>query len=322
MADCKKYTDMISTYVDGELSESQEAELNAHMERCPDCRKVCDAFKSMSGAMGDELVSPPVSLAEGVMLRIASQEKTQKNKKSHIWSYLAAAACFALVIFGAWRIGFFGLTSADESSPENASLSADQNDGEYGDGNLDLELDLRFTKGDDGSSNMSGGSGEDGAVSDNAADGVLQFSMQRELLNGNFASNEAFMESEMERLLKADKITVYDGAFISGDEEYADSVPVFEAFDEKSRNELFELMTADMLLEYDDMAEELDVHCTLLFTGVKTDDGQAAEDITVTVWIYDDQLFFKLSGEPPVVFLSDTFPVDFEKFVEKLIKKQ
>ncbi|MBR5381976.1 MAG: zf-HC2 domain-containing protein [Oscillospiraceae bacterium] len=38
MSDCEKYFDLISAYIDGELSASEEDELKAHLASCKHCR--------------------------------------------------------------------------------------------------------------------------------------------------------------------------------------------------------------------------------------------------------------------------------------------
>lgn len=320
MADCKEYLNQISELIDGELSESQEAELNAHVESCPSCQRVYDAFIGISRAIPDELAEPPANFAEGVMQIINPKEEEKKSKKIHVWRYLAAAACFALVCIGAWSQGLFTPVRTGGSDVNNPRIAPAQLEDTFNSGSLELNLDIEFTEGGGTAPEESKYEPTEPDTTLEAPSGsVTQFGLQKELLNSSFASNRAFVESERTRLFGAESIAIYKGEYIPGDEKYADSVAAVENLDSKGREELLALMTDDTLLEYNAEAEEgLEPYCTLIFTGVKTAEGQSYEDIAVTVWIVSDWLVFKIDGETPILFLSETLPIDFEGFMEKL----
>jgi len=111
MSECEKYLEMISAQIDHELSPEEERELERHLESCPSCRKVKEAFGTISGAMDEELVQPPENLAASVMQKIRESDKSgedrngegknRSSKRIHIKRYLALAACAALIIFTA-----------------------------------------------------------------------------------------------------------------------------------------------------------------------------------------------------------------------------
>lgn len=103
MSDCEKYIAMISAQADSELSPEEEAELRRHLEKCPSCRKVRDAFAAISGALEEELVPAPENLASSVMDKINGKKKA-RHIRLHTWSrYVAVAACAALIFFSASR---------------------------------------------------------------------------------------------------------------------------------------------------------------------------------------------------------------------------
>jgi len=109
MSECEKYLEMISAQIDNELSPEEETELERHLEGCPSCRRVKEAFGAISGAMSEELVQPPEELAASVMQKIREsdkcgenrKEKSKNSKRIYLKRYLALAACAALIIITA-----------------------------------------------------------------------------------------------------------------------------------------------------------------------------------------------------------------------------
>ena len=114
MPDCEKYLEnieKISRLIDGDLSSEEEALLRAHMAQCGDCRKIYEAFTGVSSAICNETVSPPDTLAAGIMykVKLQEQEKHKGKLRRFGWGrYTAIAAVFAVVILAASRSGFLG----------------------------------------------------------------------------------------------------------------------------------------------------------------------------------------------------------------------
>ena len=126
MDKCEKYREMISAMLDGELSEADRAALHAHMESCPECRGVYDAFAAVMGA--EELEEPPEGMLSGAMFRIRNTAPAKKKKRIHWQRYAAAAACLALVLFGATRLdlnmGAESAAPADCAAPSSMEMYA------------------------------------------------------------------------------------------------------------------------------------------------------------------------------------------------------
>lgn len=96
MADCFRYHEMISCLIDGQLSPSEHAELNEHLEHCEGCRALLDIYEL---AFTGEQVEPPVELKTGSMLKVrAAHAAAKRNNRRRITRYLAAAACFAVIL--------------------------------------------------------------------------------------------------------------------------------------------------------------------------------------------------------------------------------
>lgn len=108
MSDCREIQELISALIDGKVSEKEKTEIYAHVEKCPECKAMLEAFTAVSESLG-ELEDVPAGLHENIMRRV----KSEGIKKKSPWKkIIPLAACFALVIFGAFSLR--GMDSAVE----------------------------------------------------------------------------------------------------------------------------------------------------------------------------------------------------------------
>lgn len=103
---CERYLDLISARLDGPLSPQDEAELNAHLNTCPECRAIADDFSKMHSALTGCVVPAPAELAEGVMKSIRAQHTARKRTFRQLG---ALAACLVLCV------GVFTLTRPERT---------------------------------------------------------------------------------------------------------------------------------------------------------------------------------------------------------------
>lgn len=100
MGECEHYRELISALIDGEVSESENAEIRAHIESCPECRAMFDAFTAVSDSLS-ELEELPDGVHESIMRGVRASEK----KKKPAWTrVLPLAACLVMVIFGSFKL--------------------------------------------------------------------------------------------------------------------------------------------------------------------------------------------------------------------------
>jgi hypothetical protein len=336
---CDDYGFIISQLIDGEASDEDTAALKQHMAHCQECQRVYRAFRGLSEAMPEGLEAPPEGFAAGIMARIEgggdAEDADDKltylpvgKRRGHVLRYLAAAACFALVILGASRIGLFG-----NSAPGGAYLAA-------GDGAIVPAQDQDSLSLESRVDNAAPEPAEPYSLPDEAQaapeesreeteqsrqDAAPEFFPLTGLLNAEFASNEAFLESEMALLETASKVIVYEGGYDLEDEVYADKTPVLELADAEQFKELLEYMGADTMLSTDEAEAETEAEeveaieplYTLFFTGTVKQDG-TTEDIVVTIWDYKTFLVFRLSSQPPILYRALAFPNDFVWFIENI----
>lgn len=108
MSECIKFEDMISAYVDGELSAAEEAELTAHLEACSSCGDLLAIYRNLQGFVKENSVDPPAELLANVMAGIGGIAISKPNHRKRIARtsvrYMAVAACIALTIMAVPRI--------------------------------------------------------------------------------------------------------------------------------------------------------------------------------------------------------------------------
>lgn len=134
MADCDKYLEKLSCYIDNELSDKENALFRQHLDGCASCRACLAAYETISNAAAETLEEPPAELSGQIMKSVRlvaaqASHKTGKKKtilKPVLISTAAAAACLALVYFGApqlFNLGAFSKPASDISEKAYASAS-------------------------------------------------------------------------------------------------------------------------------------------------------------------------------------------------------
>lgn len=101
MNGCEYYQELISRMLDEDINRDERAELAKHLETCPECAMMYQAFSTLSDTISCDLEEPPENLTDNIMAEIRRSEIVRKNSKRmprRIKSYIAAAACVAVMI--------------------------------------------------------------------------------------------------------------------------------------------------------------------------------------------------------------------------------
>ena len=99
MSSCEKYQELISRMVDGDLSQKEQKELLAHIETCPECAALYQAFSLLSEKISGELEESPLDLRDNVMAEIRREEIHKRNRLPTILrAVMSAAACLAVIV--------------------------------------------------------------------------------------------------------------------------------------------------------------------------------------------------------------------------------
>ncbi len=121
--DCSKYSELISAYIDGELSPDENAELNGHLSECDECRKKLQLMSQIHEAAGDLQEQAPASLAASVMRSVSAHEKSKKRFSFANFKFTAIAAAAVLLVLAASRLPAFEPMFAEETEDNSVAVS-------------------------------------------------------------------------------------------------------------------------------------------------------------------------------------------------------
>lgn len=117
---CDKYIELLSPYLDGELTYKERLELEEHLESCPACREALKFFKDISDSVMEE-VKAPAELSQNVMDAVyktaahtnnitdTTNEHKLKKRRNRLWLHCASlAAGIAIIILSVYTLSPFG----------------------------------------------------------------------------------------------------------------------------------------------------------------------------------------------------------------------
>lgn len=120
--DCEQALAAISARLDGELSEAESRELDAHLASCASCRALAKELTELEAGLDLlPIEEAPDTLVPGVMraIRAEKSQRSQKKKAPHRTAWLIAAAAAIALLLGAAGIielpGFRGRGHASVS---------------------------------------------------------------------------------------------------------------------------------------------------------------------------------------------------------------
>jgi hypothetical protein len=136
VTDCKGNAELISCYVDGELSEEENKSLVKHINSCPACAALLGLYQEMSETLSDQ-PEAPATLLTGVMDEIkaltlagaafdghaAVKAHVRRRTWKPVYSVFAAAACLAVILFASpLKAMFFSYSTEAPSSSAVADM--------------------------------------------------------------------------------------------------------------------------------------------------------------------------------------------------------
>ena len=122
MSNCEKYLDLISAYVDGEVTDTEKTEIEAHLEECAECRSILEAYRAISEEVAFDTEEVPEGFADGVMAKVSSYEKKVKNRRNFgiAGRYVGIAACIAIILVAFPRMPHLGCGASMDNAKESA----------------------------------------------------------------------------------------------------------------------------------------------------------------------------------------------------------
>lgn len=120
---CDKYLELLSARLDGELTESEERELEAHLESCPACRAAGAQLAALRSAFSElEELPAPEEFTRDVMDRVRETNKTVPLFRRPRFKVLAGLAACAVL-----AVGLYGAVSPSRRDAELMSRGFSQN---------------------------------------------------------------------------------------------------------------------------------------------------------------------------------------------------
>ncbi len=104
MNSCAYYQELISSLVDGELSDKENEALMLHLNTCSRCNAMYAVFHDLSDILSEEPEPLPEGLHENIMAGIRRSELKKRNRRMRsvgLRTAMTAAACAVLVLAAA-----------------------------------------------------------------------------------------------------------------------------------------------------------------------------------------------------------------------------
>lgn len=104
MNSCEYYQELISSLVDGELSDEENEALMLHLNTCSRCNAMYAVFHDLSDILSVDPEPLPEGLHENIMAGVRRSEIMKKNRRMRrigLRTAMTAAACAVLILFAA-----------------------------------------------------------------------------------------------------------------------------------------------------------------------------------------------------------------------------
>ena len=193
MISCEELTNLISAYIDNELSEQERLTVEEHINECAECSAIMSLYREISLAVEDSLIPAPEALLSGLMSEIggnkrthrASALKTSSNLRFIQSKLIPLAACLAFILLLIPLFRTIGRNFGTNDSGSGSSMSqkdfsaGGETEAAVADGNVyDQAADAGGTSGamagsggtnTSGEAMVSGSDGAGGAYADGSA---------------------------------------------------------------------------------------------------------------------------------------------------------
>ncbi len=116
MKHCNEYSELISAFIDNEISDAEAETLKAHLATCHDCRAYLlylEKIHTEAAALAEDV---PDGFSSRVMNSIMASEKAQKSFSLSRFKFTAIAAAIILLVFAAGRLESFFPSVAEDLS--------------------------------------------------------------------------------------------------------------------------------------------------------------------------------------------------------------
>lgn len=338
MGSCIQYDEMISVLLDGELTREQEAELRAHLEACPSCQRIYEAFSGLSEAIGGELAAPPESLVQGIMFKLSIDAQRKKPKRAHIGSFTAIAACLALILIGASRVGLMdslNLGLGKSAAPEAAMMTGETMDAPPPEQPMsDMDLPTAAPEQDSGSQTLKEATLQETEATEPPVEeqeelGFVQYGFKIQSLNNVHMSAEAGEVREPAFLFEAPELRLYSGKYLATETAAEKNKLLLTLSTEEEKAVVYALVTAlpDSSVTYsvEDAANLKADPAYTIFVPASTAAGRNEKNKLISIWIMDKEVWCIISDADGqgteterIIYKAEGALSQFEELVSRL----
>lgn len=119
---CDTALEMMSAMLDGELTQEESEQLQAHLAACESCRAVYAELAAIDSAVAADQAEPPEALHDAVMAAICTGQNRKKTGKIRTWLVIGIAAAAALTLAVLSGFGILPLPGMDEEGRASVSV--------------------------------------------------------------------------------------------------------------------------------------------------------------------------------------------------------
>ena len=114
---CAEIGELLSAYLDGELSAEEQQKIDIHLQSCPDCARLANALGTLRREIAETQLIPPPHLHDNIMSRVHRENKLRRLRRFTAIGSVGTAAMLCVVIMSS---AIVGTMSADNSPNDNA----------------------------------------------------------------------------------------------------------------------------------------------------------------------------------------------------------
>ena len=125
---CEQALELLSGHIDGANTPEEEAQLQAHLASCADCRAILAAYEELDSGLSALKAQPPAALAQNVMEAVRQEASAGKKIRRFPVRSIAAtavAAALLLVVGTTYLPKLSRPDSAEATVPDVVSYEAD-----------------------------------------------------------------------------------------------------------------------------------------------------------------------------------------------------
>ena len=105
---CASSRHLLELYLDGELSASESAEIQEHIDDCASCRGLCQRLEHLQGDIRKQITrhTAPAHLQQSIQVALRKASASEFQARPLRWNWMTVAASVLLIASMAWNIAF------------------------------------------------------------------------------------------------------------------------------------------------------------------------------------------------------------------------